>query len=286
LQQRRSARSRFSRISVIGLSMHDKADAGDHMLNAFEQSADFYDDLYEGKDYAAEADYVDTVIQQHSPGARSLLDLGCGTGRHAIELAGKGYAVAGVDRSPEMIIRARGHRERLSPLIRERVTFEHGDIRDFRLGRQFDAVVALFHVISYQVSNDDLLAAFTTAKAHLQANGVFIFDCWYGPGVLTDPPVSRTKTLSSGSNRLTRFAEPMMLVNEDAVEVNYRFKLADQSSRRDSEFYEKHVMRYFFVPELFLALQTVQLEPLAVTEWMRKHEPGRGTWSITVIARS
>jgi SAM-dependent methyltransferase len=250
------------------------------VLNAFQKSADFYDDLYEGKDYAAEADYVDALIQQYLPGARSVLDLGCGTGRHAIKFMEKGYTVLGVDRSLEMIAKARGHREQLLPHIRERLTFEQADIRDLRLGRQFDAVVALFHVISYQISNDDLIAAFATAKTHLRTNGVFIFDCWYGPGVLTDPPAVRTKTLSSGSNRLTRFANPVMRGNENAVEVNYRFELKDES------FSEKHVMRYFFVPELFLALQSVQLEPLAVTGWMSQREPDLATWSIAVVAKT
>ena len=254
-------------------------------MNPFGRSAEFYDDLYEGKDYAAEADYVDALIQRYLPGAQSVLDLGCGTGRHAIKFAEKGYAVVGVDRSPEMIAKARGHRDRLLPHIRERLTFDRGAIRDLRLGRRFDAVVSLFHVISYQVSNDDLIAAFTTAKAHLRENGLFIFDCWYGPGVLTDPPAQRTKTLCTGSNRLTRLAEPVMRVNQNAVEVNLRFELMD-ASRKYSEFYEKHVMRYFFVPELFLALQTARLEPVVVTEWMSQRDPGRGTWSVAVIAKS
>jgi SAM-dependent methyltransferase len=256
------------------------------VLNPFERSADFYDDLYEEKDYAAEADYVDALIQRYLPGAKSVLDLGCGTGRHAIEFTEKGYSVVGVDRSPEMMAKARGHREQLLPHIRERLTFEQGDIRDLRLARQFDAVVALFHVVSYQVSNDDLLAAFTTAKTHLRENGHFIFDCWYGPGVLTDPPAVRIKTLCSGSNRLTRLAEPVILINENAVEVNYRFELTGGSLQTSSEFYERHIMRYFFVPELFLALQNVRLEPLVVTEWMSEHEPDLGTWSVAVIAKS
>jgi hypothetical protein len=45
-------------------------------------------------------------------------------------------------------------------------------------------------------------------------------------------------------------------------------------------------MRYFFVPELFLALRTVELKPLEVSEWMGQRELGRGTWSIVVVARA
>jgi SAM-dependent methyltransferase len=256
------------------------------VLNAFERSVDFYDDLYEGKDYAAEADYLNTLIREYLPEARSLLDLGCGTGRHAIQFIEKGYTVVGVDRSPEMIRRAQAHREQLSPHIRERVLFEQGDIRDLRLGRSFDAVVALFHVVSYQISNDDLISALTTAKAHMEPNGLFIFDCWYGPGVLADPPAMRIKSLCSGPNRLTRFANPVMRVNENLVDVNYRFVLMDTTPQTCSEFCETHVMRYFFVPELFLALRIADLAPLAVTEWMTEREPGRETWNIAVVARA
>jgi nitrogen fixation protein FixH len=85
---------------------------------------------------------------------------------------------------------------------------------------------------------------------------------------------------------LTRVAEPVMRVNENAVEVNLRFELMDKSSHKCSEFSEKHVMRYFFVPELFVTLQNVRLKPLAVTEWMSQHEPGLGTWNVVVIAQS
>jgi SAM-dependent methyltransferase len=256
------------------------------VITPFERSAEFYDELYEGKDYAAEAHYVDGVIQRHLPGASSLLDLGCGTGRHAIEFTEKGYAVVGVDRSPEMIGKAQRRREQLRYHIRERLTFEQGDIRDFRADQKFDAVVALFHVISYQTSNNDLLAALTTARTHLRENGLFIFDCWYGPGVLTDRPTVRAKTLYNGSNELTRFAEPVMSASANAIEVNYRFEFKNKATNQYSEFHERHVMRYFFIPELFLALQMVQFETLGVTEWMSNHEPALKTWSIAVVARA
>jgi SAM-dependent methyltransferase len=255
------------------------------VLNPFERSAEFYDELYEEKNYTAEADYVDGLIQKNLPGPKILLDLGCGTGRHAIKFAEKGYNVVGVDRSPEMIAKAHARQEQAPPHIRKRLTFKQGDIRDIRLGRQLDVVVALFHVISYQISNADFIAAFTTARAHLRQNGIFIFDCWYGPGVLSDLPVARTKTLYNGLRRLTRFAQPVMRVNENVVEVNYSFELADAPSHTCSEFHEKHVMRYFFVPELFLALETVGLKPLLVTEWMSQREPGLATWSVAVVAK-
>jgi SAM-dependent methyltransferase len=255
------------------------------MLSAFERSTEFYDELYEEKDYAAEADYVDGLIRAHSPAARSLLDLGCGTGRHDIHFVERGYSVVGVDRSADMIAKAEGRRERLPRGLREIVSFDRGDIRTVRLGCRFDAVTALFHVVSYQISNDDLLAVLATAKTHLQPNGVFVFDCWYGPGVLSDPPTPRTKHVCRRSQRLTRIAEPVMRVNDNVVEVNYRFVVENGASHFAEAFRETHRMRYFFVPELLLALQIAGLEPVTFSEWMSAEAPSRGTWSLSAIAR-
>ena len=255
-------------------------------MNPFECSAEFYDSLYAEKDYAAEADYVEALIRKNLPGAQSLLDLGCGTGRHAVRFAEKGYNVVGVDRSPEMISKAHDRVEQVSPVLQGRMHLVHDDIRNLRLYRRFDAVMALFHVISYQISNDDLLAAFTTANTHLREDGVFIFDCWYGPGVLTDPPVARVKQLQEGASRLRRTAEPVMHTNANLVDVMYRFVREGGPLEQPSEFCERHTMRYFFGPELALALRVTGFELVTLTEWMTDREPDRTTWSVAVVART
>jgi SAM-dependent methyltransferase len=254
-------------------------------VTIFEGSARYYDTLYADKDYAAEADYVDGLIQQYAPGSHSLLDLGCGTGRHAIRFAEKGYTVVGIDLSPGMLKEAQDHKARLPPRVGERLTFEQDDLRELRLDRQFDAVAALFHVVSYQTSNESFIAALTTAKAHLETNGIFVFDCWYGPGVLTDPPVVRVKRLRHGSNRMLRITEPVMHINENLVDVNYSFVVAGGTSEERSEFEEKHTMRYFFAPEISLALQMVGFKPLAFSEWMTNRAPDSRTWNLSVVAQ-
>ena len=67
-----------------------------------------YDDLYQDKDYVAECDLIERVFETYGQGpTRRVLDLGCGTGGHAVILAKRGYDVVGVDRSPEMLERAR-----------------------------------------------------------------------------------------------------------------------------------------------------------------------------------
>src|SRR5512139_1278741 len=178
-------------------------------MTVFGTYSRYYNLFYRDKDYTGEAEYVHGLIQQHRPGAGSLLDLGCGTGRHAFLLAEKGYAVAGVDRSEEMLAVANSQVatavrvEARSP-VAVPPAFHLGDLRTVRLGRTFDAVVSLFHVMSYQTTNNDLREAFATAREHLAPGGVFIFDCWYGPAVLTDRPAVRVKRLEDESIYVTR----------------------------------------------------------------------------------
>ena len=63
----------------------------------------YYDLLYQDKDYAAEADYVDRLIRRFVEPAQHALELGCGTGRHAVGLAERGLSVTGVERSNQMM---------------------------------------------------------------------------------------------------------------------------------------------------------------------------------------
>jgi predicted TPR repeat methyltransferase len=75
--------------------------------------AEVYDAIYHDKDYATECDLVERVLSANAAAPmRRILDLGCGTGRHADLLAERGYEVVGVDRSPHMIEQARARAEK------------------------------------------------------------------------------------------------------------------------------------------------------------------------------
>jgi SAM-dependent methyltransferase len=182
--------------------------------------ADAYDLLYETKDYEAECGVIREMIGRYARAPVSrILDLGCGTGGHALRLADLGYLVTGVDRAPFMLQRARAkaktHRADTG------ICFEQGDITDFRSVDGFDAVLMLFAVIGYQVGDDALRAALDTARRHLQPGGLLIFDCWYGPAVLTQRPGERVKQLDHESGRLVRIARSELDVNRQLCTVHY-----------------------------------------------------------------
>ncbi|OXS77038.1 hypothetical protein B1B04_01145 [Lysinibacillus sp. KCTC 33748] len=80
-------------------------------MSNFNQYAEYYDLLYKDKDYIQEANYIDSLLQKYSSNTKSILELGCGTGKHAIILGKKGYKVHGVDLSEGMIREAKIHLE-------------------------------------------------------------------------------------------------------------------------------------------------------------------------------
>jgi SAM-dependent methyltransferase len=134
-------------------------------------------------------------------------------------LAEKGYAMTGVDMSEEMLLIARS--QPLNRSTAQPLNFIHGDIRTFRLDQKFDVAISLFHVMSYQTTNEDFFSALKTTKAHLAPGGIFIFDFWYGPAVLTDRPAVRVKKLEDDKIQVIRLAEPVMHANKNIVDVNY-----------------------------------------------------------------
>jgi cyclopropane fatty-acyl-phospholipid synthase-like methyltransferase len=83
---------------------------------------------------------VDFLLQELGlqPGS-SILDVGCGTGRHSIELAKRGYAVTGLDLSAEMLAQA----EQGAKVAGVQVHWIHADAARFSLAEKYDAVICL-----------------------------------------------------------------------------------------------------------------------------------------------
>jgi len=253
-------------------------------MNVFADYSEYYDLLYRDKDYGSESDFVVRVIEKHRPRTASILDLGCGTGNHDFLISQKGYEVCGVDLSSGMISRA--SKKRSAPQAAQlRISFNQGDIRTVRLGRTYDAVISLFHVMSYQTTDSDLQAAIATATQHMKKDGIFIFDCWYGPAVLTDRPSVRVKRLENEHIEVTRIAEPVLHPDRNLVDVNYHVFIKEKSTGSMRELKETHQMRYLFRPEIENMMRRAGLELVCMKAWLTDEEPGFNTWSVYFVGR-
>lgn len=245
---------------------------------AFDTYAHYYDLLYRDKDYAAETAYVVSHIREHAPQAERILELGCGTGAHAEHLARMGYTVHGVDMSKTMLARAKARKANLPPEISARLSYSLGDVRTVRTNKVYDAVISLFHVMSYQVRNADLEAAFETASIHLRPGGLFLFDFWHGPAVLIQRPEVRVKRLEDKKIKVTRIAEPLMHVNENTVDVNYTMFIEEKATGKVEQVQETHSMRYLFLPEL-LRYGARDFKERCNYAWMTNDALDAGAWT-------
>lgn len=246
--------------------------------------AGFYDTLYADKDYAAEVEFLSQVFERFGVSAPAdVLDLGCGTGTHDLMLAQRGHSVVGIDRAPEMIALA----EQKTRGDGVDVEFHVGDVRTVDVGRSFDTVISMFAVVSYQCSNDDLSAMLATARRHLVPGGIFVFDAWFGPAVLSQHPEERTRTLETPDGDLvTRTARPVLDVIGQTVEVFY-----DVTRSRDGavieQVRESHKMRFLFAREIAYFLECAGFEMEALGPFMElDREPTVDDWNISVVARA
>ncbi|HEY3057848.1 MAG TPA: class I SAM-dependent methyltransferase [Chloroflexota bacterium] len=238
-----------------------------------------YDALYEDKDYFAECAQVEDAFQLHGIGpVRRVLDLGCGTGGHAVILAERGYQVVGVDRSPAMLERAR---QRASS-----ARFELGEIAGLDLGETFDAVLMMFAVLGYHAANVDVQAALEAVRRHLKPGGLFLCDVWYGPAVLHEGPSERVKVIGAADNQMIRVASGQLDTRHHICTVRYHLWRLEHGQLA-AEIREQHRMRYFFPLELEFLLSAARLELIRLGAFPKlEDEPNNDTWNVGVVARA
>lgn len=247
-------------------------------MSQFFDYSKYYNLLYKDKDYSSEVDYVESLIKRFHPLANNVLDIGCGTGIHAALLVDRGYQVHGMDLSHEMLKSAN---QKLKPNL----TFSQGDIQDFTLHKKFDVITSLFHVMSYQTSNDAVTSSFKSVFEHLNDQGIFIFDCWYGPAVLLDLPSVKVKRMEDERLRVLRISEPVLDINRSTVEVNFEVNVFEKQTEKIQSVTEKHLMRYFFQNELHLFAQAAGLQITDIYAWLSDVKPKDSSWYITIICR-
>jgi SAM-dependent methyltransferase len=213
-----------------------------------------YDELYAQKDYAAECDLIEKAVPPAKQ--RRILDLGCGTGGHAISLAQRGFQVVGVDLSEQMIRIAREK----STAQRVSIEWRVGDLVTVEAEGPFDAVIMMFAVLGYVTETTHVRAALRNVRRHLVQGGKFIFDVWYGPTVLMERPSERVKIMPQLDGTLVRAVRPTLRADRNIVDVETHLwrmtgdRVLDQSN-------EVHPVRYFFIPELEDLLMESSLRP-------------------------
>jgi SAM-dependent methyltransferase len=138
----------------------------------FVESAELYDAIYHFKNYARECEILRAVIAVAAPGARTVLDVACGTGGHDKFLK-EYYAVDGIDINENYLHAAREK----NPAGR----YTRADMTDFDLATTYDAVTCLFSAIGYVKTVERLNRAVACMARHVKPGGALIVEPWFTP---------------------------------------------------------------------------------------------------------
>jgi ubiquinone/menaquinone biosynthesis C-methylase UbiE len=141
------------------------------MVDEYDFEAKFYDEIWGRYDYDMDVKFLDKLFKKYR--CRNVLDIGCGTGNHAIKLASLGYKVTATDVSDKMLEIAR------NKIHNRRINLMQADMRDiasiFPEGR-FDGAYMLGHVAYHLKSDGEAGSILKGVHRVLKTGGVFVFN--------------------------------------------------------------------------------------------------------------
>jgi SAM-dependent methyltransferase len=248
---------------------------------AFERRyAKLYDTIYSAKDYGFEVRQVLEFARRYGVEAGTIVDYGCGTGNHARRFAEKGIKVYGIDCSQHMLAAARDKTRGL-----ENVELLHDSELTVIPEVSVDIFCLLFDVMSYIVENDALDRLLSYVVSRLKPQGLFVFDFWYGPGVLSLRPVNRWKEFEANGTKILRLTQADLDWDNSTVNVTHEIIVTQENQVKD-RFNDRHIMRFFFKREIDYLLQTHGLEVVQFGTWQVPESPPTTTvWSALIVSR-
>ncbi len=239
----------------------------------FSESAELYDTIYRTlKNYAAEADVIAKIIHTAHPAARTVLDVGCGTGEHVKHLRLSGFDADGLDLDAGLLALARKK-------VPDAAFFE-ADMSNFELPKRYDVVACLFSAIGYLKTVDRVTAALRLLRNHLATDGIVIVEPWLTPGKMRAGKGSTVKTEVAGL-RVER--DSFIVIDGTLSTLTFDYRLDDAHGTRRAR--EVHELGLFTTEQMLGAFSaaglTATFDPVGIFDnrglYTARVTPGEGT---------
>jgi SAM-dependent methyltransferase len=251
------------------------------LINSFTGvHASRYDLVYADKPYADEARFVLTELEAilgRRP--RTLLDIACGTGRHAAEFVAAGINVTGVDINEELLEQARERVRGAEFVAQDMTRLDLG-------GSRFEAITCLFDSIGYPQRNELVIAALTAAAQHLVPDGALAVEYLHAPAmVLHAQPLRVRRWDTPDGGTLIRVSETELSLSDQVMRVDYELiELRADGSYEHGR--ERQSNRFFSVPEMDALMMAAGLDLQAsLAAYQGTREVSAETFHVLALAR-
>lgn len=201
-----------------------------------DEYSSLYDVVYQDKDYRAECSFIETLLRkwERQPTQR-VLDFGCGTGNHALELAVRGFELTGIDRSMNMLVAAQRKAKALNlngsePQWRTELPTEG----------QWHAAISMFAVLNYLDGKAAAIELLQKFRELLVPGGLVVIDTWNGVAVpfLSEP--SRERSFVSKGREITRRTAAKLDWRRQVLDIEFTFFEGKEAEPRVAELHRMH----------------------------------------------
>jgi SAM-dependent methyltransferase len=215
------------------------------MKDIYDKFGRYYDLIYDSfYDYERECDNLEDLFSKFlKEQPENILDIGCGTGSHIMELARRGYHVTGIDISSVMIKQAKKKAKEAS-LDCE---FHVMDMKDLDLNFQFDCAFCMFGSFDYLTTKKDLGKFLRKLGKVLSEDSIFVFEFWNFNAA--QPEFKNWLKVKDENMNLIRLAESKLNERTKINTLKMEFFIFDQNEKVES-FSEVHRLRCYTASEI------------------------------------
>lgn len=241
----------------------------------------YYDLMFKDKDYSAETNMVFALSRKYGLGnPRRVLEIGCGTGNHTMNIALHKVDLVAIDVDREMVkmVKHKIERARL-----KRVSVLDKPVEELKDG-QFDLALALFNVVNYIDNTSKLESFFKGVIENLKPGGIFVFDSWNGAAAVVDPPKSKKTVMETVGKTVETSLTSETDFFSQVTTLNYSIKVR---SGRKEEVGGVSLNQTLWMPrEILSAIERVGFEVLVCSPLMKPDQKAtEKDWKIMFCVR-
>ncbi|HPG31733.1 MAG TPA: class I SAM-dependent methyltransferase [bacterium] len=238
----------------------------------------FYDLFYQGKDYAKEVKYIDSILKKYK--SKIIRDVACGTGNHLIELIKLGYKVDGSDISSDMIEILKHKTRDLNLKCKTEVC----SMTDIKSSVKYDAALCMFAAINYLSGWREIDKFFKTLNKILKPGALLIFDFWNGLLVPENHNKRGKKTVVSDNMKITR--ETYTVVDKLNQNCAVHYNVSVMSGKKIvNKFNETHNLHYFSPEEIEILLVNNNFNILSIQPFGKNKKISSNDWELVITAQ-